>query len=101
MGKNSNEETKSESESEEEFLVDKILRRRKTKVGYKYLVKWQGFEDETWEPEKNLVDTVAFESFMNELTKSSKRGKRKREKTSEKESPRKKRKIGEKKVKTK
>ena len=52
------------SESEEEYVVEKILSSREDEVGRKqYLVKWEGWVDPTWElakqfdqDHKNLVD---------------------------------------------
>ena len=42
-----------ESESDV-YEVERILRRRRRKGGYQYLVKWTGYEQCTWEPRKNL-----------------------------------------------
>jgi hypothetical protein len=44
---------------EEEFVVEKILEKRRTKKGkLEYLVKWKDFnlpEDNTWEPVRHIV----------------------------------------------
>lgn len=48
-----------DDESEgEEYEVEKILRCKKTKGEMFYLVHWKGYtsDDDTWEPEENLVD---------------------------------------------
>lgn len=37
------------------FEVEKIIRKRKKKGGVKYLVKWKGYDETTWEPRKNLL----------------------------------------------
>ena len=74
------------------FEVEKIIRKRKKKGGVKYLVKWIGYDEPTWEPRKNLLfsldppiaakfnDTVScildcpdLSSKINELIESSER----------------------------
>ncbi|PVH93981.1 hypothetical protein DM02DRAFT_618930 [Periconia macrospinosa] len=45
------------SESEDEFVVEKIVGHKTTKKGVLYDVKWQGYDDpadRTWEPRDNL-----------------------------------------------
>lgn len=55
-----------EDESEEEFKVEKIIDKRKTKRGkIEYLIKWEGYpdEDNTWEPEDNCECKERMEEF--------------------------------------
>ena len=42
---------------EEEFEVDSIRDHRKRGKGHLYLVRWKGYPDETWEPERNLKNS--------------------------------------------
>ena len=42
---------------EEEFEVDSIWDHRKRGRGYLYLVRWKGYPDETWEPERNTKNS--------------------------------------------
>jgi len=46
-----------EEETKEEYVVEDILDKKSTPDGPLYLVKWVGYgpEDNTWEPEENLV----------------------------------------------
>ena len=37
------------------YEVERIIRKRKMKGGIKYLIKWKGYEETTWEPRKNLI----------------------------------------------
>lgn len=51
--------------SEGEYYVEKIMDRKrsalytKSKPVYEYLVKWEGYAEETWEPQDNLVIELA------------------------------------------
>ncbi|KAI9651698.1 MAG: hypothetical protein M1831_000513 [Alyxoria varia] len=51
-----NEEDAGEEEDEEEYVVEKLLDHKfKGKKGIvEYLIKWEGWEETTWEPEENL-----------------------------------------------
>ena len=42
---------------EEEFEVDSIWDHWKQGRGYLYLVRWKGYPDKTWEPERNLKNS--------------------------------------------
>ncbi|GAA6021423.1 hypothetical protein JCM11491_006704 [Sporobolomyces phaffii] len=57
----------SESESEEEYVVELLKAHRRKAKGLEYRVKWQGFDkpaDDTWEPESGLTAcTVAVEKY--------------------------------------
>ena len=37
-----------------EYVVDRILKRRKQKGRYEYLVTWKGYGDQTWEPRSSF-----------------------------------------------
>merc|ERR1712032_61029 len=49
------EEYESDDEEEKEWEVEKIVGRRVEEEEVQYLVKWVGWEEETWEPELNLA----------------------------------------------
>jgi len=61
--------TKKKAETEDEFVVERILERRTSRRGeVEFLVKWEGYdelEDNTWEPfsnmEKHMVDAFELE----------------------------------------
>ncbi|KJP87239.1 hypothetical protein AK88_03156 [Plasmodium fragile] len=55
--------------SDEEFEIGDILEVKKKKNGFIYLVKWKGYSDDenTWEPESNLVHLTAFKKKMEHL----------------------------------
>ena len=61
----------SESESEEEYVIERILEETGKGGKLKYLVKWQGYDEETWEPAANLAKTEA----LAEWTKNAAAGK--------------------------
>ena len=50
-------------ESEEEWEVEEILDSRRTRGRLQYLVKWRGFTDPTWEPEENLTEVEAVDTY--------------------------------------
>jgi len=56
-------------EGEDEWQVEKIVdskweRRGRGQPRRKYLVKWQGYQRPTWEPEDFVEDTAAMERFI-------------------------------------
>jgi hypothetical protein len=55
--KENREISQKEKESQLEYEVERIIKRRKTEKGNEYLVKWKGYDDNqnTWEPEENLT----------------------------------------------
>ncbi|ANQ10785.1 Chromodomain protein [Plasmodium coatneyi] len=57
--------------SDEEFEIGDILDIKKKKNGFIYLVNWKGYSDDenTWEPESNLLHLTTFKKKM-ELLKS-------------------------------
>ena len=57
-GQNSSlQETKMDAWENEKFVVEEILRERKTKGGGNlYEIKWEGYEDTTWEPIGSLKE---------------------------------------------
>ena len=43
----------------EEYIIEKILKKRKTvKDKIEYLVKWEGYDELTWEPEANFAKAL-------------------------------------------
>ncbi|SBT48710.1 heterochromatin protein 1, putative [Plasmodium ovale wallikeri] len=58
--------------SDEEFEIGDILEIKKKKNGFIYLVKWKGYSDDenTWEPESNLVHLTTFKKKMEHLKSS-------------------------------
>ena len=46
-------------ESEEEYEVERILEERKAGGRKEYLVRWKGYDEQTWEPMKNLSGVKA------------------------------------------
>jgi len=56
---------------EEEFIVEKILKKRMNKKIVEYFIKWEGFDDSenTWEPARNLNCPEMISDFENKLKK--------------------------------
>jgi hypothetical protein len=52
-------------DGEEEFIIDHIVDHRAKGRTHEYLVRWLGYgpEHNTWEPQKALSDTEAFERY--------------------------------------
>jgi hypothetical protein len=52
-------------DGEEEFTIDHLVAHRPRGRTFEYLVRWAGYpvEYNTWEPQKNLVETEAFDSY--------------------------------------
>jgi len=48
--------TKSNEENEEEYEVEKVLKKRHRKGKVQYYVKWKNYEEWTWEPLDNLLN---------------------------------------------
>jgi hypothetical protein len=50
---------KSTSSSEDQWYeIDAVLKRRKTKGGYLFLVKWKGSDQTSWVPRRDLTDAA-------------------------------------------
>lgn len=58
----------SSSSSEDEYIVERIIEKRynSKKKHYEYLLKWVGYEENTWEPEHYLDCPKLFEEFKRE-----------------------------------
>ena len=52
-------------DGEEEFTIDHIAAHRPRGRSFEYLVRWAGYpvEYNTWEPQKHLCETEAFERY--------------------------------------
>eukprot|EP01051_Picozoa_sp_SAG22_P034461 SAG22_NODE_15653_length_344_cov_0.669388_1_plen_57_part_10 len=50
-----NTQLREAKEAEGEYVVDKILDRRKQGNRYGYLVTWKGYDDQTWEPRSSFT----------------------------------------------
>jgi hypothetical protein len=52
-------------DGEEEFTIDYIADHKPVGRTFEYLVRWKGYgvEHNTWEPQKSLLDTEAFERY--------------------------------------
>ena len=52
-------------DGEEEFRIDHLVAHRAKGRSFEYLVRWAGYpvEYNTWEPQKNLIETEAFERY--------------------------------------
>jgi hypothetical protein len=50
-------------QEEEEWEVEEILDSRRTRGRLQYLVKWRGFAAPTWEPEGNLAEVQAVDTY--------------------------------------
>lgn len=58
-----NDDSASEG-AEEEYKVDCIVSERIYRKQLEYKVKWEGFDDQTWEPAANLKNTSALEDWL-------------------------------------
>lgn len=58
----------------EDYVVEKIVKKRIRNGFVEYFIKWEGYSDEhnTWEPEGNLECFELIEEFENKLEESSK-----------------------------
>ena len=55
---------KDEQEEHLEWQVESITSERTRRGTKQYLVKWVGFQEATWEPERNLANTAALQSWL-------------------------------------
>jgi len=47
-----------------EYLVEEITKMRRKGRQRQCLVKWQGYDESTWEPVRNMLQTTAYQEFM-------------------------------------
>jgi len=59
-------------DGEEEYFVEKIIDRRPCGRGYRYYVKWVGYDDPTWVPGSEVEGLDALEEFNKELAEKEK-----------------------------
>lgn len=57
---------------EEEYKVSKVIKLEFDGKKPKYEVKWEGYNDTTWEPVKNIWDCSAFQAFTDSFIRSRK-----------------------------
>ena len=47
-------------EYEVEIILDKRVQGSKKKQAVEYLIKWKGYDEQTWEPEANLTNATTY-----------------------------------------
>jgi len=63
-------EEESQTDDEEEYEVEKVLKKRTRKGKKEYFVKWKNYDETTWEPMENLQNAInLIEMFDNDLDK--------------------------------
>ena len=55
-----------DSQGESVFLVDDILSMKTFRRKRKFLIKWKGYDDPTWEPEEQLRESKDFEGYLDQ-----------------------------------
>ena len=68
--KNKDNSDSEESETEQVYIVEKVVSKRKSKAGKtEYLIKWQGYKeaDNTWEPADNVSDDLIKEFELEQM----------------------------------
>eukprot|EP00042_Codosiga_hollandica_P024281 m.101475 g.101475 ORF g.101475 m.101475 type:complete len:436 (+) comp51493_c0_seq2:189-1496(+) len=84
----STDTAKRKRDVEEMFNVEKILGMKRSPDGTtKYLVKWEGYSDTTWEPKKHLAGNIVFKEFLKSSQKEREAEKEKEERGRAKISP--------------
>ena len=71
LGKPAPSEPEEESQTDdEEYEVEKVLKKRTRKGKKEYFVKWKNYDETTWEPMENLQNALnLIEKFDNDLDK--------------------------------
>ena len=52
------QQVKTEKVEEDVFTIEAILQKKNSKDGPLYLVQWMGYEEKTWEPQKNIPSFI-------------------------------------------
>ena len=59
--------TRQASREKHEFNVEQIIEQRLTTEGIYYLIKWEGFDEVTWEPAENVTCPAVLRRFYREM----------------------------------
>lgn len=80
--KNTNGNSGDDSETEEEYVVEKVVDRREKKGKVEYLLKWKGYDSScnSWEPRENLDCPELIKAYEQARTDAKKDANKKRKK---------------------
>ncbi|BGP41197.1 hypothetical protein JCM10450v2_005236 [Rhodotorula kratochvilovae] len=70
MARSKADQKKKEATPEEpEYVIEEILAHKRKGADLKYKIKWEGYDDITWEPEDNVPDGPAVEKYWKKSVK--------------------------------